>query len=157
MAGKNKTGADAFVRENAIEVCFQLRLQGKSYRKIEALTGIDHATAHVYIKERLQQRRKENDDLAEELREMELERLDRMRQEMETYLVNYPEKAPDAVRQLLNISERAAKLQGIDKPVKVAPTSPDGESPYEGDTSYRELLSVLLARKCHEIPDKTDT
>lgn len=50
-----------------------------------------------------------------------------------------------AIETLLKISEARIKLFGLDRPQKVALTTPDGESEYKGGMSPHEELAMLLA------------
>jgi hypothetical protein len=78
---------------------------------------------------------------ADELRDLELQRLD----EMQLGLWPLAENGNlGAVDKVLKIMERRAKLLGLDAPQKIAPTTPDGENPYMS-MEAGELLEI--ARK----------
>ena len=52
---------------------------------------------------------------------------------------------PASVANAIGISESRRRLLGLDAPAKVAPTSPDGEAPYDPLQAVQEL-DVLLAQ-----------
>ncbi|MFW6344772.1 MAG: hypothetical protein ACOC0M_00350, partial [Halomonas sp.] len=61
----------------------------------------------------------------------ELDRLDRL------LLGLWPKATAGSVAHVdraIKVMERRAKLTGLDAPTKIAPTDPDGETPYRGMT-----------------------
>ena len=88
---------------------------------------------------------------AEHVRKLELERLDRL------FLAIWPRaKRGDlqAIEKALSISQRRAKLLGLDAPDKIAPTDPTGTKEWQlehdaGDVASR-LLPELAARGAAE-------
>lgn len=109
----------------------------------------------------IRQRREELNELVDTARELELERLDKM------LLANWaaavgrpadlqrglPAQPPDLAFQqmVLNIMARRAKyLPGIEAPIKIAPTTPDGQEPYQPTAqitdTYVAQVAALLAQ-----------
>lgn len=94
----------------------ELRRNGLSFRAIAEALGISKTQAHRLVIEALTEVREDNKKAADLLRELELERLD-------NYLAQL---APGiakgdcaAIKTALSISERRAKLLGIDAPQRV--------------------------------------
>ena len=92
----------------------QLRLEGASYREIARTLGWkDHSSAYAHVQESMQAIVQEP---AEELRTLELERLDA------DYLALAPAARKGDVSSILarlRIMERRAKYTGLDKPILV--------------------------------------
>lgn len=78
---------------------------------------------------------------ADEVRALEVERLDALYLQMFSRAMKGDYGAVD---RCIKISERRAKLLGLDAPVKVAPTSPDGSEEYGAakDTLLRKLSAL---------------
>ncbi len=107
-------------------IALDMRRKGFLLREIGAALGIDNqGTVTKLIQKAMREVVREP---AEELVQMELDRLDSM-------FVKAYERAADhekplnkeAVDTCLRIMERRARLLGIDKPTKVASTDPSGE------------------------------
>ncbi len=96
----------------------QLRAAGLGYREIAAVVGCSASTAHSRVRKALSLVVYEH---AEEVRAVELERLDTLtRRCLELVADPDPGVALAAVAGCLRISERRAKLLGIDAPQRVA-------------------------------------
>ena len=107
-------------------IALEMRRKGHILSEIGAVLGIDRtSTVSKLIQKAMREIVREP---AEEVMQMELDRLDAM-------FVKAYERAADhekplnkeAVDTCLRIMERRAKLLGIDKPTKVASTDPSGE------------------------------
>ncbi len=124
-----KRGAEKEQTEIRKLKSFQLRLEGKSYREIGRLQDISEAQAHRDVAQVLQSTLDNNKEDIEQLRQIEVERLD-------NYLdsIDWKKNVGDykAIELSLKIQDRRAKLLGLDAPTKVAPTNPDGKEPYTG-------------------------
>lgn len=124
-----KKGAEKEQTEIRKLKSFQLRLEGKSYREIGRLQDISEAQAHRDVAQVLQSTIDNNKEDIEQLRQIELERLD-------NYIdsLDWKKNMGDfkTVEILLKIQDRRAKLLGLDAPTKVAPTTPDGSEPFTG-------------------------
>lgn len=94
----------------------ELRKGGSSYRAIAKKLGVEVGTAYSDVNAALQSLTNMNTTSADELRMMEVERLDAMLLSISTQL-----KAGHlgAIDRALRISERRSKLQGLDAPMKV--------------------------------------
>lgn len=130
----------ALRRTQAIE----MRARGESWDSIASALGYaDRGTACKDVSRALAERLKDQGQAADELREIELEKLDRMERAVVAVLerehvvvqggkvVVDPDSGRlrddgpvlDAVRTLLRIGERRARLLGLDSPVKVDGTT----------------------------------
>lgn len=99
----------------------QLRRAGLSIRDIAARVNADPKTVHADIKTMLADAIRENVDNADQLRALEIERLDRVMLGLSPLV--FPSKGgatPDlkAVDRYLRISEQRARLLGLYAPVK---------------------------------------
>lgn len=94
----------------------RLRLMGLSYEAIGDRLGICKSAAHKRVKTALQEMVVELDESTEELRQLELERLDRMQ------LALWPAALRgdvSAVNAIMRIMGRRAALTGIDVPLEI--------------------------------------
>lgn len=102
------------VAEEQIE-CYELRLKGLSFQAISTATGLSVGTVYNRVKSEIDARVL---PLAEEVRKMELDRLDR-------YLVRLDEQIEAGrsvarnVEVAVKVSERRSKYLGVDAPEKV--------------------------------------
>lgn len=102
---------------------FDLRIAGASYRQIAKQIGVSVRTAFKYVSFTLADLDKVTKGKAERLREIELERCDKM------ILALWPKiKTGDAqcVRAAIAVMDRRAKLIGLDAPTKLEHGGPDG-------------------------------
>lgn len=125
-----------------------LRLSGATYQQIAEAAirqfGAEHLPKNYnapqagqdVIRE-LQKLDVERETGRAELVRLELERLDRMLLAIWQQVVS---GHLGAVDRGLRISERRAKMLGLDAPTKVAPTTPDGEKPAIDMTELVKLL-----------------
>jgi orotate phosphoribosyltransferase-like protein len=97
------------------EKALQLRRSGLSIREIASRLETSPATIHGDIKTMLAEAIKENVDNAEQLRALEVERLDRMTLVLQPQVNN---GHLGAIDRAIRISERRAKLLGLDMSVK---------------------------------------
>jgi hypothetical protein len=116
-SGQNVKGAEN--RSKAIA----LRKEGSTYEEIGKTLSISTQRAHKIVTSELTRIRKETAEETDELRTLELQRLDAM------FMVCYRDAQEGdypAVDRCLKIMERRAKLLGLDMPVKIAQTDSDG-------------------------------
>lgn len=117
-----------------------LRITGQSYRAIGKALKVNEATAYRDVQFALAVLDGERKELAEKLREIELERLD-------SYLRRLDRKISKgdtfAIKAALKVAEQRAKLLGLNAPTQIAPVNPDG-SPLAGETTD-QLRSRALA------------
>lgn len=98
----------------------EMRKRGLSYRAIGKKLGCSYSTAYDYIKESLEELRTKTLVSAEQLRELEIQKLDRLEQQMQKGLhsSDLTERAKVAAV-VVKITESRRKLLGLDAPQKV--------------------------------------
>jgi hypothetical protein len=90
----------------------EMRRRGKSYHEIGAALGCNESSARRRIAKRMEVLRAETHEHAEEIRQMEVLRLDAMTDGIWDRAVGGDEKA---IREVVRIMERKAKMLGLDK------------------------------------------
>lgn len=136
---RSKTGKHAVGALTHDKKALQLRLQGFSYEQISAKLGLGRTTAYKCVMRALERLRAEVNELAADVRDMELQRLDEM------FHGCYPEAKQgdkDAIASALKIMERRAKLLGIDVPTKSEISGPDGGA-IEIEDARNQLAEAL--------------
>ena len=134
------------------KTAIKLRAEGLSYKAIAEEMGVSLQTAHNWVTAELEQARKDTAESVAELRELEAMRLDRL-------LVKWFEKAEagnaEALSAVLRISERRAKMYGIDAPTRTANMNVDvtTENPVLLEAEARRLGIPWVAPK--EVPQLT--
>ena len=93
-----------------------LRRRGLSYRAIAAKLGVSHVQIRTDVESVLRQLADENKDKADEIRQLELERLDFVNMSLDGWVAS---GNPAATNAYIKAMERRAKLQGLDAPVHV--------------------------------------
>ena len=106
-SAQNVRGLDHKIR------ALQLRQEGYRYREIAVQLGITEQGAHQLVIDELRRQKTQLPELADEVRRLELERLDAM----QLALVTKVKKGDTAaIQTVLKIMERRAKLLGLDAP-----------------------------------------
>ena len=134
----------------------ELRAAGASYRQIGETLGVSKPRAFRIVSAALDELTVHCRDTAERVRLLELHRLDRYR-----LALDGKKSDPRTADTLIRISERVAKLHGLDAPQKTELSGPNGgplrteeEKPDFGAFSHDELLIFhALHRKAHGDPD----
>lgn len=141
---ESKTSARRVLAREREREAVQLRIAGASYDEIARHLGIRRGSAHRIVQRVLARLSAQTGELAEEVRRLELERLDALWRALYERAVNGDLPAVDRA---LHIMERRARLLGLDAPTKVAPTDPTGEYSY-AELSDEELIREIakLAR-----------
>lgn len=125
-----------------------LRRQGKVLRDIALELGVSHQTVKRWIHGALAGTRLENKQKAEELRALEVERLDWVLSKAANLIELHPNADIQikAMGRYLKASEQRAKLLGLEAPTKIAPTDPSGEKPYfeVKPIEYRDVIPAPL-------------
>ncbi len=134
-----------FAEERALE----LRLQGYSFREIGKEMGTAMQTARLRVARALDRCLARTQEKADEVRLLEIARLDAMAQRVWPYLYD-PNRVFAATRSLIAIMERRAHLLGLDAPkaVTIAPGQAVSELP---DDELQKLLMELRQRKRMEM------
>lgn len=102
--------------EEKKEKAYRLYLSGHGVCEIAKIMNTDHSRISVYIKEALEDQREANKELGNEVKALELKRLD-------TLMPSYYEKAlegdTEALYAMLKIMDRRAKYMGLDSPTEI--------------------------------------
>ncbi|HEX3052699.1 MAG TPA: hypothetical protein VHP83_18715 [Aggregatilineaceae bacterium] len=133
-AGQKEKAAERRVK------ALDLRQSGLSYRKIAEQLEVDVATVFRDIKDSLAELKAVEETEAEELRIIEVARLDAILNAMYNKAINGDQGAVDRV---LRIMERRAKLLGLDAPSKTDVTS--GGQPLTFKVVYADEVKSLDA------------
>jgi hypothetical protein len=133
----------------------ELRAGGASFRQIGDALGVSKVRAFRIVRAALDELVKHTTDTAERVRQLELHRLDRYRLSLDSRRGD-----PRTVDTLIRISERVAKLHGLDAPTKIEATGADGgpiqtqeQAPDFSRLTLDEMLQYeALYRKVHGLP-----
>jgi hypothetical protein len=145
--------AEAIAERRALAL--ELRKAGGSYREIAQQLGVDVHTVHGDVTAELAALRETTSGRAEELRDLELQRLDQM-----TAGLSAPIRAgsPPAVTAAVRVSERRARLLGLDAPTATR-TELSGSVGVAADprlTAIREELPWLDIVELQRLADASD-
>lgn len=136
----------------------QLRIEGLTFAEIGKELRISGPRAYQLVREALSLLTEHTVERADRLRTLEAMRLDELHAAFWDKAIAGDYRAADRV---IRIMERRAKLFGLDAPTKYAPTSPDGEDPYESlsEKEVHRRIAEKLAKYgiCLEdrVPDNT--
>jgi hypothetical protein len=101
----------------------ELRKQRKSYRAIAAELGCSLSTAHGYVKEALDELRKGNTENAQELCDIEVQKLDAIEEALSRRFETADNQAAAKLAgMIIKTMESRRKLLGLDAPQKIATT-----------------------------------
>jgi len=120
----------------------ELRAAGFSYRQIGKALSVSATRAFKIVGKAMEELVKHNCETVEQARQMELHRLNRMRTALES-----KRSDPRVADTLLRISEREAKLRGLDAPQRIEQSGPDGgpiQTEEKWDLSKLELDELKL-------------
>lgn len=132
------------------QFALEARKAGKTYSQIGDALGISKQNAHKRVMRALAKWKDEIGEDIDELRSLELARLERMH---ETLWMRFQGGELKAGTLLLQVMDRRIKLLGLAAPVKVAPTDSDGndldlsrERPRDSDEALEGLLALVNRR-----------
>ena len=107
----------------------KFRLAGATYQAIADQMGCTTSNVHKMVKKEMEQVTKETREDVEQLRAMEVSRLDEAQRAIWNQIAN---GHLGAVDRLVKISDRRSKLLGLDAPQKTAFTAGVGQDDEEG-------------------------
>ena len=139
---KDKQAAEILERQYQ---ALELRRRGLSYRAIGAKLSVSHVQARADVEAVLRQLADENRDKADEMRQLEIERLDAIYESLDSWVAS---GNPAATNAYLKAMERRAKLQGLDAPTHIIlKVEPDllKRLQAQADASGVDLASVFEA------------
>lgn len=111
--GRSATDSKALEIETRRVKVYELRLRGRTIREIAADVGVSRSIAHADVVAVLDRIKAEANDTAEQVRQLEIERLDKMLDSFWQRVLEGDEKAADVV---LKVQARRSKLLGLDAP-----------------------------------------
>jgi DNA-binding CsgD family transcriptional regulator len=136
--GNSRTGPKRLGKQEKKLRALDLRKMGLSYREIAAQMGCHHTTVGNYLNQAMDEYKAEEKEKAEDVRELQLMRLDKM------LAASWPlamDGDPKANASVLRIMERQAKLLGLDlEKTKHEVTGKDGQ---DLAASWVELMRKL--------------
>jgi hypothetical protein len=122
----------------------ELRAAGASFRQIGEALSVSKPRAFRIVRKALDELVQHCQETAERVRQLELYRMDRIRLSLD------PKKGdPRVADTLIRISERVAKLHGLDAPQRIEASGPGGrpiETEESPDYSKLTLDEMLLLR-----------
>ena len=120
---RNATRADALAARVRADQALALRLEGRSFREIGAALHCDGATAYRDIARALDELCADNKESAKAMRDLEAQRLDAIFAALWPRVLAGELPATDRV---LSVMARRARMYGLDEPVRITATPPDG-------------------------------
>jgi hypothetical protein len=134
----------------------ELRAAGASYLQIGKALSVSKPRAFRIVRKALDELLEHCRETAERVRQLELHRLDRYRLALDSRRSD-----PRAVDTLIRISERVAKLHGLDAPQRIETSGPEGEpeqaqeqGPDYSKLTFDELLLLeAMEKKARGIAD----
>lgn len=133
-----------------LKTALDLRLEGLTVEEVgkRLVPPVSKQRASVILRDALRELNEDIAETADEMRRIELERLDELLKSL------WPgRKSPRVTDTILRISERRAKLTGIDAPTRLEQSGPNG-GPMEYDLSK---CSIEELRALVELLDKART
>jgi hypothetical protein len=126
-------------RAHLASSALELRIAGASYRVIANHLGISKSAAHEYVGAAIRELELGNSDLAKELLQIELERLDQM------LIALWPKRAePRVVDSILRLMERRARMLGTDAPVDMRLGGIPGGAPILSQSHELDLSKLSV-------------
>jgi len=140
-------------------VALELRASGASYMQIGKALSVSKPRAFRIVRKALDELLEHCRETAERVRQLELHRLDRYRLALDSRRSD-----PRAVDTLIRISERVAKLHGLDAPQRFEASGPEEgleqtqeRAPDFSKLTVEELLQFEeLYRKAHGLPTRDE-
>lgn len=121
----------------------ELRLAHWNYEQIGEELGITKQAAHYHVKKALAELRAKTEESAEDIRSLELTRLDAIAAKLIMRSLKDDDAATD---RLLRVMQRRADLTGIDAPQKIGGPS-GGAIPFVGVTVTADKLKELSGQE----------
>ena len=127
------------VLENRLRA-LKLRKAGGTYEQIAELLGVGTTQAFRYVQHELDKLRDECPEVAADVRDLELQRLDDMLHGIWEAAIK---GNTQAIQKVLSIMERRARFLGLDAPEKRALTTPEGEAIEYDELTDRQLTLII--------------
>jgi hypothetical protein len=131
-------------------LALDLRASGATFSQIGAALAVSKPRAFRIVRKALDELVEHCTDTAERVRKLELYRLDRIRLALE------PKKGdPRAADTLIRISERVARLHGLDAPQRIEASGPNGGPIQTGETPDYSKLTLQEKLQLEALLKKT--
>lgn len=124
-------------------IALVLRKSGASYKEISEKVGCSIKQATTYVKKAIEEHNANNAEVASDIINLELSRLDQMLMAISTQV---KQGHLGSIDRALKIQERRAKLLGLDKPAKFAQTDAEGQDLYNPDIIKNKLINLIERR-----------
>lgn len=124
MSTTKKAASQKLTKAEKKRKALELKKAGLSYRQVADRLGISTTSAHRYIAEALSELTKQNAELAQEYRMLQLERYEYLLTTLQTQIAKGNLGAIEKARR---ICDSITNLMGAAAPTKIASTTPDGE------------------------------
>lgn len=147
--GKIKEQSDKLWLLEKQKEALHMRVNGHSVEFIAETFDLEVEVVEKWIRQSLNKARRANKNLGTSIIELEVQRLDSMLTGLEYGISNGDQ---NSIASALKIGERRSKLLGLDKPVKIAPTTPDGEHGYQTIDPSKMSTEALNSLKNAMIP-----
>lgn len=129
-------------------LCWQLRQQGKDYREIGEVVGISYVAARKHVKTVIAQAVKETIEDVGEWLHIELSRIETAINALWPAVL---QGETESIKELRGLISLQSDLLGLKSAVKIAPTTPDGQSPYAAMSSTD--LAAALVEAAREVAE----
>lgn len=139
---RSKTSADRVNAASRRVKVVQMRMAGLAVREIATQVGCSPGTVSKDLYHALSEYQTNTEEEIERFRELWNQRLEKMVQGL---WVSASRGNVGAVDRIVRLAERSARLNGLDRPVKVAPTNPNGDQPYEPEGMTDEQITAGIA------------
>jgi hypothetical protein len=142
---QNKTNAARIAAQEKRQRAVTARRMGLSYAQIAHQIGISKSAAYKAVQKALTDVQSEIDAAALLLRAQEMDRLDAMQAAAWPAAIK---GEGSAIRDVLRVMERRAKMTGLDAPIKTAATTAAGDDIADMTAEERrERIKVLEGRR----------
>lgn len=136
-------GPDDPVVEERRRRAIELRVSGKKYREIATELRIGLGQAYRDVKAVIDRTKAEADENADEIRRIELERID---EAIAAMMPNVRAGDPRCCEVLVKLQDRRSRYLGLDAPAKHEHSGPDGAPiPIDARSALTERLAGLIA------------
>ena len=140
-----KKKALAALREQRLNTVAANLLAGLSYRQMASALGVSHMTIKTDVDILFARWREEQVKHVNDKIELDLRRIDLAHNAIWGRVLSGDDKA---IRSFNDLMDRRMKLQGTAAPQKVAPTTPEGDKPYDpfagvDDTFFNNVAAIL--------------
>ena len=136
MTGMSKTAGPRLVGKLRDRKIVELRIQGYNQQQIADALGCSQKTISKRLQKVLADLSQETRGMVDEYRALQLHECTQLKKFIWSDIVERGTITMGQIDRLLKIMEREAKLLGLDKPIKIAPTDVEGKQEWQGLSDY---------------------